>query len=442
MKNNRSISLWLLSMRLRLLHEWRRLGSIRAVWRRAGEIWRTEGGRGLSRRIAHLVRHGSNRPPARGVAVQSGINLIGHPQLINGVGENLRAIAVALQAAELPFLMRDVLGQDQVLNPLLQTDPESSCRWDDQQDYSTNLFCINANEMDLALSYLGSDQFAGHYNIGCWMWELSLFPQAWSSNFRYVQEIWAQSRFVQTSIAEKSPVPVIWMPQVVEPGLADAALGNALGVPKGVFSFLFLFDFTSYVTRKNPEAVIDAFCSAFPPERHEGVALVIKLQGGSQKPSEYAHFMRALKDRDARIILIDAALSGNQMRGLISACHAFVSLHRSEGFGRGLAESMYYGKPTIATAYSGNMDFTSAETSGLVNYQLVPVQPGQYPHWEGQLWAEPDTAHAAHWMRKLFEDQDLCHKLGAHAARAIRASHGALAVGQRMRLRLKEIGRI
>ena len=439
MNESRSFSLWLQSMRLRVLHEWQRLGSFRAVWCRAREIWQAEGGRGLSRRIAHLIRRGSNRHPARGAAIQPGINLIGHSQLINGVGENLRAIAVALRAAERPFLIRDVLGQDQVLNPLLQTAPESS-RTDHDQDYSTNLFCINANEMDLALSYLGSSQFAGHYNIGCWMWELSVFPQAWVSNFSYVQEIWAQSRFVQASIAEKSPVPVIWMPQVVEPGPANTALGYALGVPPGVFSFLFLFDFNSYVARKNPEAVIEAFCNAFPPERHEAVALVIKVHGGSQKPSEYVNFTRALQDRDARIILIDAALSDQQMRGLISSCHAFVSLHRSEGFGRGLAEAMYYGKPTIATAYSGNMDFTSAETSGLINYQLVPVQPGQYPHWQGQHWAEPDTAHAAHWMRKLYENQDLCHLLGAHAARAIRTSHGAVAVGQRMRFRLKEIG--
>lgn len=440
MNESRSFSLWLQSMRLRVLHEWRRLGSVRAVWRRAGEIWQTEGVRGLSRRMSHLMRRGSNRQPVSGVAFQSGINLIGHPQLINGVGENLRAIAVALRAAELPFLTRDVLGQDQALNPLLQTDPESSRRPDHDEDFSTNLFCINANEMDLALSYLGSNQFAGRYNIGCWMWELSVFPQAWSSNFRYVQEIWAQSSFVQASIAEKSPVPVVWMPQVVEPGPADSSLGYALGVPTGVFSFLFLFDFNSYVARKNPEAVIEAFCSAFPPERRETVALIIKIHGGARKPSEYAHFMRALQDRDARIVLIDASLSDQQIRGLISACHAFISLHRSEGFGRGLAEAMYYGKPTIATAYSGNMDFTSAETSGLVNYQLVPVKPGQYPHWQGQHWAEPDTAHAAHWMRRLFESQDLCHMLGAHAARAIRASHGAVVVGQRMRLRLKEIG--
>lgn len=439
MKGARPFALWLQSLRLRVLHEWRRLGSVRAVWRRVAEIRQSEGGKGLLRRMTHLMRRGV-RHRGSGAALDAGINLIGHPQLINGVGENLRAIAVALRAAELPFLTRDVLGEDQELNPLLQIDPESGRRPHHEQDYSTNLFCINANEMDLALSYLGSSQFAGHYNIGCWMWELSVFPQAWTSNFGYVQEIWAQSRFVQASIAEKSPVPVVWMPQVVEPGPADAALGHALGVPTCAFSFLFFFDFNSYVARKNPEAVIDAFCSAFPPERHEAVTLVIKVHGGASRPSEYAQFLHAIQGRDTRIILIDAALSDQQIRGLISACHAFVSLHRSEGFGRGLAESMYYGKPTIATAYSGNMDFTTQETSGLVSYQLVPVQAGQYPHWQGQHWAEVDIAHASYWMRKLFENPGLCHKLGEHAARAIRASHGSVAVGQRMRLRLKGIG--
>lgn len=391
------------------------------------------------RRTTHLLRR-RTRHTGGEVPLSTGINLIGHPQLINGVGENLRAITVALRAAELPFLTLDVLGQDQAMNPLLQADPKSGHRPQNDQDFSTNIFCINANEMDLALAYLGSSQFEGHYNIGCWMWELSEFPQAWTSNFGYVQEIWAQSRFVQASIAQVAPVPVVWMPQVVEPGPADARLGYALSVPTDAFTFLFFFDFNSYVARKNPEAVIGAFCSAFPVERCEAVRLVIKVHGGASKPSEYAQFLQAIKDRDTRIILIDATLSDQQMRGLIRACHVFVSLHRSEGFGRGLAEAMYYGKPTIATAYSGNMDFTTQETSGLVDFQLVPVLDGQYPHWQGQHWAEADMAHASYWMRKFFENQDLCHKLGEHAARVIRASHGAVAVGQRMRLRLKEIG--
>ena len=48
------------------------------------------------------------------------------------------------------------------------------------------------------------------------------------------------------------------------------------------------------------------------------------------------------------------------MNGLLAATDAFVSLHRSEGFGFGLAEAMLLGKPAIGTDYSGNADFLTA----------------------------------------------------------------------------------
>ncbi len=65
----------------------------------------------------------------------------------------------------------------------------------DDKLYRASLFCVNANEMEMALSYLGPVLFKDTYGIGLWMWELSDFPDKWCSSFRYVREIWAQSRF-------------------------------------------------------------------------------------------------------------------------------------------------------------------------------------------------------------------------------------------------------
>jgi glycosyltransferase involved in cell wall biosynthesis len=50
------------------------------------------------------------------------------------------------------------------------------------------------------------------------------------------------------------------------------------------------------------------------------------------------------------------------MNGLLAAADVFVSLHRSEGFGLGLAEAMLLGKPVVGTAYSGNADFLDDTT--------------------------------------------------------------------------------
>ena len=46
------------------------------------------------------------------------------------------------------------------------------------------------------------------------------------------------------------------------------------------------------------------------------------------------------------------------MLDLIHCCDVYVSLHRAEGFGLGMAEAMKMGKAVIATNYSGNTDFT------------------------------------------------------------------------------------
>ena len=42
---------------------------------------------------------------------------------------------------------------------------------------------------------------------------------------------------------------------------------------------------------------------------------------------------------------------------------AYVSLHRSEGFGLTVAESMYLGKPVLSTTRSATTEFVNALTT-------------------------------------------------------------------------------
>jgi len=105
-----------------------------------------------------------------------------------------------------------------------------------------------------------------------------------------------------------------------------------------------------------------------------------------------------------RITIIETTLSGNEVANLIRCSDCFVSLHRSEGFGRGPAEAMFFGKPVIATGWSGNMDYMWPGTAFPVRYTLVPVGRGAYPCADGQVWAEPDVAHAAQLLAGLIDD--------------------------------------
>jgi glycosyltransferase involved in cell wall biosynthesis len=213
---------------------------------------------------------------------------------------------------------------------------------------------------------------------------------------------------------------------------------NYFGLAEDAFVFLFYFDFASYSTRKNPYAVVDAFRRAFDG-RSDKVSLVVKSTGLDPHKQESVKMREAL-DGDPRITLIDKVISHEEIAALVNCCDSFVSLHRSEGFGRGLAEAMFLGKPVIATNYSGNTDFTREDTACLVNYALVPVEPGDYPESKGQVWADPDIEHAAWHMRRLVEDSAAARRLAAAGKKYIHENHSLAHVGAKYRERLERLG--
>ena len=77
--------------------------------------------------------------------------------------------------------------------------------------------------------------------------------------------------------------------------------------------------------------------------------------------------------------LIDACVG---LSSLIALCDCYVSLHRAEAFGLPIAQAMWLGKPVIATAYSGNLDYMTPENSYLVRSRLVPIDGrARAPGW-------------------------------------------------------------
>ena len=96
-------------------------------------------------------------------------------------------------------------------------------------------------------------------------------------------------------------------------------------------------------------------------------------------------------------------------------------------------------QPVIATAYSGNLDFTRPENTLLVDYHLTPVRDGEYLEWEGQHWAEPSVEHAAAHMRRLYDDRAFASALGARGQKTVLEEYSVRAAGARIRSRLDAI---
>jgi glycosyltransferase involved in cell wall biosynthesis len=166
-----------------------------------------------------------------------------------------------------------------------------------------------------------------------------------------------------------------------------------------------MFDGNSWLTRKNPIAGVKAFLIAFNDnKKHPNIELVIKAMNINELSREWKD-LQTIIENDSRITVINKKFNRIDSINFIDSCDCYISLHRSEGFGRIIAESMLLGKPVVVTNFSGNVDFCNLETSYLVNGELVPLKEKEYLFSEGQYWCDPDIQEAANQLICVYEDK-------------------------------------
>jgi glycosyltransferase involved in cell wall biosynthesis len=359
-----------------------------------------------------------------------GANLLGYARGEFGIAENVRSYARALEQADYPFLIYNF----DVGATSRQEDRSMERCFSETLHYGNNVFFINADQMQIARDVLGRETFAGRHNIGFWLWELEKFPTAWQSAFDLVDEVWAPTEYVRKTIAACTNKPVLRMPKAIEFAAPQGMGREYFGLPEGDFVFLYSYDFNSFTARKNPVAAIAAFRKAFS-DGSPGVRMLVKSINGELHSEQLAALQRIVAD-DPRIEVRDGFLSREEMFGLQNTVDCYISPHRAEGFGLGMAESMYLGKPVVATGYSGNLDFMDRNNSLLVDYRMVPLCEGDYPFWQGQQWADPDVDHMATLMRRVFDDREFARRIGAAAAQSIRRSNSRAVCAAAVTLRL------
>ncbi len=121
------------------------------------------------------------------------------------------------------------------------------------------------------------------------------------------------------------------------------------------------------------------FVAAFGARRD--VVLVLKFTNAEYDPPGIRELYRAAEG--INVVLRDGYMARDELAGLMAAADCYISLHRSEGFGLGIAEAMALGKPVIATEYSGPADFLTPANSYPVDYRLVPIPRDYGPYLEG-----------------------------------------------------------
>lgn len=325
--------------------------------------------------------------------MKPGVNVYGYVFAESGTGEHTRLLVSSIREA----------GIDYSVIPFTTTLSRQESGFADfgtgRPEFDINIIGVNADQMDVFVEKFGREALENRYNIALWAWEIEEFPDWMAESAVYLDEIWANSSFSAQAIAKKVDIPVHPFPLPIRTPNPPARSRYELGLPER-FLFLFCFDMDSIFARKNPLALIEAFKMAFPDD--SGAHLLIKSINGDRHPEEVKLLQTASNGR-RDILLWDGYLAGEEHDVLMAACDAYVSLHRSEGFGLTIAEAMALGRPVIATGYSGNLDFMNEENSYLVPFHPVAVGPDNHPYAENSVWAEPDVEIAAALMRRVIE---------------------------------------
>jgi glycosyltransferase involved in cell wall biosynthesis len=379
----------------------------RLVWQRLPR----EARRRLLFSATHLLA-----PRARpGVAASEPVIVAGYLSTASGLGQSARLVHDALKGAGL-----DVRGID--LSPALMQPSDLTGYTFSLPEASpgpgTVLLFVNAPLVPMALMRMPRRVTAGKRVIGYWAWELERVPGDWRAGCQHVHEIWAPSTFSAAAfeeIAGGQPVEVVLLP--VAAG-RDAAPRTGAPAADHPFTVLTAFNMASSFARKNPLATVEAFKLAFGAD--PAARLIVRSINTDVYPPGLAALRHAIGTAP-NIELQTDVLSPRALANLYDSVDAFMSLHRSEGFGLGIAEAMLHGLPTIATGWSGSLDFHTAESGFHIGFDLVPAgdPQGEYDHPDLR-WAEARVQDAAERLKQLAADPQLRERLGQRARADVR----------------------
>ena len=196
------------------------------------------------------------------------------------------------------------------------------------------------------------------------------------------------------------------------------------GLGEDDFVVFFNFSYQSGFNRKNPVGAIRAFAKAFSNDPDANAKLVFKTMHSKDFPQAAERLCSLAKELGVaeNVVFIDSYIPQSEIYGLTAACDTYISLHRGEGFGLGVAEAMSLGKPVVVTDYSSTTEFCNKENSIPVPYSMIPVPPNQIDNSFYNFvekWADANIDAAATALRRLHDSSALRHELGDKAKKSI-----------------------
>lgn len=364
--------------------------------------------RGAASREYGLTFEGA--PPVR---LRPGLTtVIGPWRQVLGISDDCFSACCALEALGADY---EVVGTD--VSRWIETDPDKLAalahRAAEVPHGDRALFCDTLFQATFwALAHW--PRFAAFRRVDLFApWELPALPEGWQAAARLLfganGTIMAPSAFARDAFAAAGVPGALRVCSSVElaPGwrhrMADANALRRRGLPppgrRGAPVFAAIFDFSSWMARKNPEAVLDAFLRLRRQAGLGRAVLVLKTTRGRRARGPAQRLAARIRGAPG-VLWLDGAWSNAEVEALLRRADAYVSLHRAEGFGRNIAKALLLGTPVVATHWSGNADMAPEPLYfGVRPARLVPITDADYVLGEGQVWAEPDAREAVRQMR-------------------------------------------
>ena len=243
----------------------------------------------------------------------------------------------------------------------------------------------------------------GARNIGYSMFEADRIPDNWVIACNAMDAIWVPAEWVRkVYLASGVTVPV----SVVG---VDAAPTPVSEPAPGPLRLLSVFQWSA---RKNPIALLRAYCAAF--DGAQDTVLVLKVHRHSDAEASREFVQKAISQSLSRcrprrglprIEIATENYSSAQIQRLYASSHAFISLSHGEGWGLPAWEATLAGKPVIHTGWSAPVEFVHEQ--GLVKSSLSPTYGMEefVPFYDmGMNWGEPALDDAIAKLRDLREN--------------------------------------
>ena len=394
-------------------------------------------------RDAHGNRLEAAAPPVPSAGECVDVQLIGPLAKASGLGQASRLSSDILRATGL-----SMRGVDFDLDNPAPEGFSSDTLIENYGPAKINMIALNAESIPLVYAYQ-PDVFSNAYNIGYFFWELDQPAYCHYLGMEMLDEIWVSTEYgvdIYKPDAKGKPVVNVGMCYEDTPDIERAAsrdfVNRRFRLGEDNFVCLVAFDSFSFVQRKNPVSVLQAFQQAFDGVPH--ARLIVKTQNRDNvlDPVQVQIWDRvdAIIAGDARIVVMNETLSYRDLLQLKAGSDCYISLHKSEGWGFGMIEAMNLGVPVVCTGYSGNMDFCSEDTVWLVDYDLHSLQQGEYIFVrDGSEWAEPRVDHAAAQLRACYDDPTARAAKADKARTFIRRDFSRDAIALRYGDRLRDI---